>query len=308
MNKLIILGAILLIMLLAGIAIYILANESFMRLFQKLRFESTFKKRSTNEDKGRSLERFVTQLVEQFNLEDFFKVEKIKDTLSNTGKSTNMTLDSVLLAKVGFPIIVFILSINLNFAGFIFDESNPDFKIISFLISILLGAACFPLPDYLIHLDAQKRAADFMMTFPAVLDLLLICIQAGISFEHSLQRVTRDASILSPVTGEELTRILKDIHILGSREQALLNFKRRIPTPAVEDFVLVVLQSERYGTSISEAFRVLSETVRAQQMMILERKVLKLPAKISGVVMVFMMPTVMMMIFAPLLLGGIGAE
>ena len=219
-----------------------------------------------------------------------------------------MTLDSVLLAKVGFPIIVFILSINLNFAGFIFDESNPDFKIISFLISILLGAACFPLPDYLIHLDAQKRAADFMMTFPAVLDLLLICIQAGISFEHSLQRVTRDASILSPVTGEELTRILKDIHILGSREQALLNFKRRIPTPAVEDFVLVVLQSERYGTSISEAFRVLSETVRAQQMMILERKVLKLPAKISGVVMVFMMPTVMMMIFAPLLLGGIGAE
>jgi tight adherence protein C len=101
---------------------------------------------------------------------------------------------------------------------------------------------------------------------------------------------------------------MRDIHLLGSREKALMNFKRRIPSAAVDDFVLVVLQSERYGTSMSDALHVLSETVRADQMTMLERTVLKLPAKISGIIMFFMMPSVLLMVLAPILLGGLSIE
>jgi tight adherence protein C len=87
-----------------------------------------------------------------------------------------------------------------------------------------------------------------------------------------------------------------------------MNFKRRIPAPAVDDFVLVVLQSERYGTSMSDALHVLSSTVRSDQMTMLERAVLKMPTKVSFIIMVFMMPTVLIMVFAPILLGGISFE
>lgn len=300
--------SIVLIMLLVGVALYILMNEYFLILFQKIRLTNTLSKRKTATTEEKSIGGYINDLVEQFKLQNLFKVEKIKTTLSDSGKSTTTTLDSILLAKVAMPILISSLVYNFNLAGMIINENNPEFKIISIILSVGIGIASFPVPDILIQIDAKNRAAEFMMTFPSVLDLLIICIQSGISFEHSLQRVTRDASILSPVTGEELTRIMRDIHLLGSREKALMNFKRRIPDPSVDDFVLVVLQSERYGTSMSDALHVLSETVRTEQMTKLERVVLKLPTKISGLIMVFMMPVVLLMVFAPLLLGGLSVD
>ncbi len=273
-----------------------------------MRFVSTLTQRKTATSEKKSLGDYTLDIIEQLNLQNFFKVEKIKVVLADTGKSTTMTLDSVLLAKLVMPFLVGAVFYNFNLAGYIIDENNAQFNLISFILSAVIGAATFPVPDVLIQIDAKNRAAEFMMTFPSVLDLLIICIQSGISFEHALQRVTRDASILSPVTGEELSRIVRDIHILGSREKALMNFKRRIPSPAVDDFVLVVLQSERYGTSMSDALHVLSDTVRSEQLTILERMVLKLPTKVSVIIMVFMMPCVLLMVFAPILLGGISAD
>ncbi len=304
----IIILSLILITLLAGIAIYILFDESFLRIFQKMRFVSTLTQRKTATSEKKSLGDYTLDIIEQLNLQNFFKVEKIKVVLADTGKSTTMTLDSVLLAKLVMPFLVGAVFYNFNLAGYIIDENNAQFNLISLILSAVIGAATFPVPDVLIQIDAKNRAAEFMMTFPSVLDLLIICIQSGISFEHALQRVTRDASILSPVTGEELSRIVRDIHILGSREKALMNFKRRIPSPAVDDFVLVVLQSERYGTSMSDALHVLSDTVRSEQLTILERMVLKLPTKVSVIIMVFMMPCVLLMVFAPILLGGISAD
>ena len=273
-----------------------------------MRFSSTLTQRKTASSDKKTIGDYTIEIIEQLNLTDFFKVEKIKVVLADSGKSTSMTLDSILLAKLGMPFLVGTIAFNFNLAGYIINENNPQFSLISFILSVGIGIMTFPLPDLLIQIDAKNRAAEFMLTFPSVLDLLIICIQSGISFEHSLQRVTRDASILSPVTGEELSRIVKDIHLLGSREKALMNFKRRIPSPAVDDFVLVVLQSERYGTSMSDALHVLSDTVRSEQMTILERLVLKLPTKISVIIMFFMMPCVLLMVFAPILLGGISAD
>lgn len=296
----------ILISTLVGFGLYILFNEFVLRIFQKGRFDSTLKQRKTEDHKDHGLARSIRNLIEQYRLEEFFKVDDLKTTLAKTGSTTNLTLDTLLLTKTVTPFLVGFICYNFNIAAFIINETNPSYTFASLLISACIGAGSFPLPDYLISLDAKRRAADFMMAFPSVIDLLLICIQSGISFEHALQRVSRDASVLSKTTGEELSRIIRDIHLLGSREKALMNFKRRIPDPAVDDFVLVVLQSERYGTSMSDAFRVLSSTVRTQQMMIIERKVLKLPVIISVLVMVFMMPPVLLMIFAPLVLGGLG--
>ena len=302
----ILLIAVILITLLIGGAIYILLDETFARMFQKTRFSSTLTQRKTVEDPDAGLAGAIRKAIEFFQLEKFFKVDQIKTTLANTGSSTSLTLDSVLLAKVSMPILVGFVAFNFNISDYIVGEKHPHYQLIAILSSAALGMATFPIPNILIEIDAKKRASDFMMTFPSVIDLLLICIQSGISFEHSLQRVTRDASMLSPVTGEELARIMRDIHLLGNRERALMNFKRRIPTDAVDDFVLVILQSERYGTSMSDALRVLSDTVRTNQMNAVERMVMKLPPKISALVMLFMMPAVLGLIFAPILLGGFG--
>jgi tight adherence protein C len=307
-NSTIIITALFFITLLVGGGIYILMHEYFLKLFQKMRFASTLKQRKTINSDQKNIGYYINYLIEQFNLQNLFQVEKIKTILSDTGKSTTMTVDSILLAKIAMPILVGTTVFNFKLFGYIINENSPEFNLISAILSIVAGLATFPLPDYLIQIDAKKRAAEFMVSFPSVLDLLIICIQSGISFEHSLQRVTRDASILSPVMGEELSRIMRDIHLLGSREKALMNFKRRIPAPAVDDFVLVVLQSERYGTSMSDALHVLSSTVRSDQMTMLERAVLKMPTKVSFIIMVFMMPTVLIMVFAPILLGGISFE
>ena len=302
----IIISFVLITILLAG-GIYILINEYFKIFFQKMRFANTLSQHKSSDSKNKSIGDYILDFIDQFNLQEFFKVDNIKKTLSDTGNSTTMTLDKILLAKIVLPICIGFIIFNSNFVGMFMNEDKPEFRLVSIIFSVVIGLMTFPLPNILIEMDAKKRAADFMITFPSVLDLLIICIQSGISFEHALQRVTRDATIISPVVGEELSRILKDIHLLGSREAALLNFKRRIPTAAVDDFVLVVLQSERYGTSMSDALHVLSETVRFDQITIIERIVLKLPTKISAIIMVFMMPAVLILVFAPILLGGISA-
>jgi len=307
-NSSILILSLTLITILVGIGLYILFDEYFLRIFQVMRFSSTLTKRKTELSDKKTIGEYTIEIIEQLNLTALFKVDKIKVVLADSGKSASMTLDSILLAKIVMPIIVSTIVFNFNLAGYIINENNPQFVLISFIISVGFGVLAFPLPDFLIQIDAKNRAAEFMLTFPSVLDLLIICIQSGISFEHSLQRVTRDASILSPVTGEELSRIVKDIQLLGSREKALMNFKRRIPSPAVDDFVLVVLQSERYGTSMSDALHVLSETVRFEQMTMLERIVLKLPTKITFIIMIFMMPCVLLLVFAPILLGGLSPD
>jgi tight adherence protein C len=155
-----------------------------------MRFTSTLTKRKTSNSEQKSIGNYITDFIEQFNLQNLFKVDQIKSTLSDTGKSTTMTLDSILLAKVAMPILVGTICFNFKLVGMIISDSNPKFGLISAILSIGAGVLTFPVPDILIQLDAKKRASEFMKTFPSILDLLIICIQSGISFEHSLQRVT----------------------------------------------------------------------------------------------------------------------
>ena len=155
------------------------------------------------------------------------------------------------------------------------------------------------LPDLMLHNQRSKRYALIRKALPDTLDLMLICAEAGLSLVASLDRVAKELGQAYPEMAEELSLTSVEIGFLPERNQALVHLAERVDMQEVRSMVNVLLQTEKYGTPISQALRVLSRDFRTERMLRAEQKAARLPALLTVPMILFILPTMFVIVMAP---------
>jgi tight adherence protein C len=136
-------------------------------------------------------------------------------------------------------------------------------------------------------------------TFPDMLDLLVICVEAGLSIEAAFTRVTEEIADSSPVLAEEIGLTSAELTFLGDRSKAYANLSARTGLPAAKSLATALIQSERYGTPVSVALKVLAQENRDDRMAKAEKKAGALPAQLTVPMIVFFLPVLFLVIIGP---------
>jgi tight adherence protein C len=161
------------------------------------------------------------------------------------------------------------------------------------------GAVGWLLPMFVIRRGIEKWRRSIGTGLPDALELLAVCVEAGVSLENGLQRVSRELKHSQPALAEELTQTWAEINILPDRDQALINFADRVDLPSVRSVVNTLSQTLRYGTPLARSLRVVAGDVRNDQLTHMEERANRLPAMMTVPVMLFIMPTIFLIVGGP---------
>jgi tight adherence protein C len=167
------------------------------------------------------------------------------------------------------------------------------------LVMALPAAIGWFLPNLVLSRSIKNRSKAVSAGLPDALELLAVCIEAGLSLENGLHRVATELKRSQPELADELALTWAEINILPSRDQALLNLAERVNTSSVRTVVSTLAQTLRYGTPLARSLRVVAADVRAEQLTALEEKANRLPALMTVPVMLFIMPTIFLIIGGP---------
>jgi tight adherence protein C len=171
--------------------------------------------------------------------------------------------------------------------------------LIPVLIGIVVALAGWYLPMTLISFGVDRRAKTVSHGLPDALELLVVCVEAGLSLENGLERVIRELGASQPALTEELALTSADLRILPSREQALANLGERIDLPGVKSVIATLSQSMRYGSPLAKSLRTVAAEMRNDFMMQLEERANRLPTLLTLPVVLFILPTLFLILGGP---------
>ena len=171
-------------------------------------------------------------------------------------------------------------------------------------LSTVLGAfvAGFYAPNLYITNVATKRRESIVLAFPDALDLLLICVEAGMSIEAAIQKVSAEIGSTSIELAEELSLLSAELSYLPERRLAYEGLDKRTNHPGIKGVVTAMIQAERYGTPLGQALRVMAKENRDMRLAAAEKKAASLPAKLTVPMVVFFLPVLFVVILGPAIL------
>jgi tight adherence protein C len=164
---------------------------------------------------------------------------------------------------------------------------------------LLTAASAYYLPNVVLARIAQRRKREIFETIPDALDLLTVCVEAGLSLERALVKVASEIHIKSVILAQELQLVLMEMRAGFSKEKALRNFSLRIGVDDIDALVAMLIQSERFGTSIGDALRVYSENLRGKRRVIAEEAAAKIGLKLLFPLIFCIFPTLLMVLLGP---------
>lgn len=237
----------------------------------------------------------LAQIVDALNLRKVFEAEASRQALRQAGFRTERHLVTYLMLRVAAPLLigalVFIYSSTL-FA----DRVAPSMRLAATMIGMVFG---FYLPNILLKNIIQRRQDSIRRAWSDALDLLLICVESGMAIEPAIQRVAREIGSQSVPLAEELTLTAAELSYLGERRKAFENLGNRTGLPTVKSVMTSLIQSERYGTPLGQALRVLAQENRDMRMQDAEKKAAALPPKLTVPMVLFFLPVIFIVILGP---------
>ena len=166
--------------------------------------------------------------------------------------------------------------------------------------SIIFGAAIgFYAPNLYVGNIAQKRQQSVMRAFPDALDMMLICVESGMSIEMAFAKVGAEIGTASPELAEELQLTTAELSYLQERRMAYENLARRTGHEGVKAVTMALTQAERYGTPLGDALRVKSKENREMRMQAAEKKAAALPAQLTVPMILFFLPVLFLVVLGP---------
>lgn len=169
------------------------------------------------------------------------------------------------------------------------------------LMAILISAALigFYIPDIFLRLRIAERKQQILNGFPDALDLLIVCVEAGMSLDSAITRVGEELKLSNKVLSDELKYLNLELRAGKSRRDALKNFGFRTDLDEVISLMTLLIQTDRFGTSIAQALRVYSETMRTQRYQRAEEMASKLPVKLVLPLILCIFPSLFVVILGP---------
>jgi tight adherence protein C len=196
-----------------------------------------------------------------------------------------------LAAPVAVGLIVFIYT-----SFFYSEEIPPQMRLAAVFVGVVAGIY---LPSLMLTNLIARRQKSIKNAWSDALDLLLICVESGMGIEPAMQRVAREIGSQSVPLAEELTLTHAELSYLPERRRAFENLAKRTGLQTVKAVVASLIQSERYGTPLGQALRVLAQENRDSRMQEAERKAAALPPKLTVPMIMFFLPVIFVIILGP---------
>ncbi|XCE62213.1 type II secretion system F family protein [Candidatus Liberibacter asiaticus] len=245
---------------------------------------------------SKSLRNFVKKL----HLKAILVDENIVNKLRAAGFRSEYSLNILLVVRLVVPIIFLILGIIWIFGYDKLLEYPFQLRVGAV---ILIGYVGFCAPSVWISNLVQKRQSSIKRAWPDALDLLLICVESGISIDQALRRVAEDIGGQSVPLSEEMLLTIAELSFLPNRQVAFENFYNRTQMDCVRNATQALIQSDRYGTSIGDSLRVLVSETRSERLMEAEKKAASLGPKLTVPMIIFFLPVLILVIIGPAILS-----
>ena len=237
----------------------------------------------------------AAQIVDALNLKSILQAESSRIRLRQAGMRSEKHLVTYLAARAIAPmiagVIVFVYSATV-FA----DQVTGSMRITTALIGAVAG---FYLPNLFLTNIIKRRQQSILRAWSDALDLLLICVESGMSVEAALARVSQEIGSQSVPLAEELTLTIAELSFIGDRSKAFENLALRTGMATVKSVVTSLVQSERYGTPVGVALRVLAQENRDDRMAMAEKKAAALPPKLTVPMVGFFLPVIFVVLLGP---------
>jgi tight adherence protein C len=242
-----------------------------------------------------SPKQYVQRIVDQFNLSKWVGQEEARLKLIQAGYRGQAPYITYLFVRMMTPVVCFLFSLIYLFVVLKFDQPA------TIKLGICIGAAYvgMQLPLVLLKNKITRRQMSIKRAFPDTLDLLLICVESGMSIEAAFRKVSNEVGTQSVALAEELTLTTAELSYLPDRRQAYENLAKRTDLDGVKSVCMALQQSERYGTPLATMLRVMAQENRDMRMSEAEKKAAGLPPKLTVPMILFFLPVLFVVILGP---------
>lgn len=220
--------------------------------------------------------------------------EKVRDQMLQAGNRDPNAPVKFLIAQGVIPLVL--CGFVMLFLSGVEKEMDTSIEMLLIFVAAVFG---YKLPSILVKNTILKRQEEINLVFPDALDMMLICVQGGIGLEQTVDRVAKEIAGASEILAEELGILSAEMAMLNDRRQALQDFARRVGSGAAKSFATSLIQAEQYGTSVTQAMRVMSDELRDLRMAAAEQKAAALPPKLTVPMILFFLPALFIVILGP---------
>ena len=243
----------------------------------------------------RSPKGYVKIIVDRFNLQKLLETGDTREKLRMAGLRGPAPLFTFLFFRLAMPVILLLAAL---FYLFVVNDFNKP-PMVRVLIALGAGYLGFYLPSMFLANRIQKRQQSLSRAFPDSLDLLLICVESGMTIEAGFARVANEMGRQSIELAEELMLTTAELSYIQDRRQAYENFGKRTGLSGVKAVVTALIQAERYGTPLGQALRIMSQENRNMRIQAAEKKAAGLPPKLTVPMILFFLPVLFVVILGP---------
>ncbi|MEX0839153.1 MAG: type II secretion system F family protein [Parvibaculum sp.] len=245
---------------------------------------------------------FIKEVVERFARGNVLENAAIKNKLRQAGFRGPGPMYTFVFFRFVMPPILFVLT--LLYLIFVNDFGLPPMA--RFAASCGAAFAGFYLPSLFVENIIARRQDSIRKAFPDALDLLLICVESGMSIEAAFQKVAAEIGDQSVELAEELGLTTAELSYLQERRQAYENLAARTGLPGVKAVATSLIQAERYGTPLGQSLRVMAQENRDMRMSEAEKKAAGLPPKLTVPMILFFLPVLFGVILGPAIIKATG--
>jgi len=243
----------------------------------------------------KSPKQYMQTIVEHFNLNRWLGQEEARALLVQAGYRGQAPYVTFLFFRAVMPVVMLAISAFYVFIVLKLDQPNTV-KIGICLAATFLG---IKLPNLFLSNMISKRQLSIRRAFPDALDLLLICVESGMSIEAAFKKVAAEIGSQSVPLAEELALTTAELSYLQERRQAYENLAKRTNLDGVKSICMALQQAERYGTPLAQTLRVLAQENRDMRMSEAEKKAAALPPKLTVPMILFFLPVLFVVIMGP---------
>ena len=246
-----------------------------------------------------SPKQYMKTVVEQFNLAKWVGQEEARSLLVQAGYRGQGPYVAFLFFRLVTPVVTLLVTMFYLFVVIDLDQPGT----IKILICLAAAWAGMQAPKLFLKNKISRRQLSIRRAFPDALDLLLICVESGMSIETAFRRVSMEIGSQSIPLAEELTLTTAELSYLQDRRHAYENLAKRTNLDGVKSVCMALQQAERYGTPLGHTLRVMAQENRDMRMSEAEKKAAALPPKLTVPMILFFLPVLFIVILTPAIIS-----
>ena len=242
---------------------------------------------------------FKKRVVERLNLTKLLEDPKVADKMAQAGYRGPKPLTTFYFFRFSMPFVMMAIAV-----FYVFVLNDFGLPVMNRLAICMFAAVIgFYGPNIFLANRIAKRRTSIMQAFPDALDLLLICVEAGMSIEAAIQKVSQEIGGSSIDLAEEMTLLSAELSYLPDRRMAYEGLAKRTNHPGVKSVATAMTQAETYGTPLGSALRTMAKENREMRLSAAEKKAAALPAKLTVPMILFFLPVLFIVILTPAIIS-----